>query len=237
MSDAPPPEMAASVAAEAVQFPFHGQQRDAYYARPEGAGPFPGVIVIHEIHGLNDNIREVARRFAGAGYAALAVDLFAGRNRTLCMARIMSTLVAGSLKNASLDELKASLDWLSARSEVDAARVGAIGFCMGGSFAIFWACVDQRLQVIAPFYAVNPRPIEATRRMCPVVGSYPDKDFTTEPGRKLDVALTAASVQHDIKIYPNTKHSFFNDQGVTYDPAASADAWSRIMAYFSERLG
>lgn len=238
MSDASSSETpAAPIAAEAVRFPFGAQRRDAYYARPDGAGPFPGVVVIHEIFGLNDNIREVSRRFARAGYAALAIDLFAGRNRTLCMFRIMSSLVMGSLKNASLSELRAALDWLGARPELDSGRLGAIGFCMGGSFAISWACVDQRLQVIAPFYAMNPRPLTATRRMCPVVGSYPENDFTASRGRQLDATLTSAGVAHDIKIYANAKHSFFNDQGRNYDPAASADAWARIMAYFGERLG
>src|SRR5262249_7038328 len=132
--------------------------------------------------------------------------------------------------------LRAALDWLAARPEVDAARVGAIGFCMGGTFAIAWACVDQRLQVIAPFYGRNPRPIEAARRMCPVVGSYPEKDFTAAAGRQLDSFLTSANMPHDIKVYPNARHSFFNDQGPAYDPAASADAWRRIMDYFGERL-
>lgn len=239
MSDATSSETpgAAGVLADVTRFPLHATAREAYFARPEGAGPFPGVVVIHEIYGLNDNIRDVSRRFAAAGYAALAVDLFAGRNRAVCMFQVMTRLLARPLNNASLDELKAALTWLSERSEVDASRVGAIGFCMGGSFAIAWACVDPRLQVIAPFYGANPRPLEATRRMCPVVASYPDKDFTTGQGRKLDAALTAASVPHDIKIYPNTRHSFFNDQGPAYDPAASADAWERIMGYFGERLG
>jgi carboxymethylenebutenolidase len=228
---------AAPVAAEAVSFPFRDETRAAYYARPEGAGPFPGVIVIHEAYGLNDNIRDVARRFAAAGYVALAVDLFAGRNRAICMARFIGQMLNGAPENSSTAELRASLDWLAARPEVDQARLGAIGFCMGGTFAIAWACLDDRLQVIAPFYARNPRPLEAARRLCPVVGSYPDKDFTTAPGRALDTFLTSASVPHDIKIYPNTRHSFFNDRGPAHDPAASADAWARIMAYFGERLG
>ena len=227
----------AAVVAEDVRFPLRDEERAAHFARPAGAGPFPGVVVIHEIYGLNENIRAVAQRFAEAGYAALAVDLFAGRNRTFCMFRIFSQLIAGSLNNATLDELKAALAWLSERAEVDAERVGAIGFCMGGSFAIAWACVDPRLKVIAPFYAMNPRPLAATRRSCPVVASYPADDFTASAGRKLEQALTTAHVPHDIKLYPNTKHSFFNDQGASYDPAASADAWGRISAFFAERLG
>ncbi len=120
MSDASIPETPeTSVVAEAVRFSFRGQPRDAYLALPEGAGPFPGVVVIHEVYGLNDNIRDVARRFAAAGYAALAVDLFAGRNRAVCMARFLGQMLSGSTNNSSIDELKAGLDWLGA-----AARSG-----------------------------------------------------------------------------------------------------------------
>ena len=228
---------AMAVTTEDVRFPFQSEQRPAYLARPAGAGPFPGLVVIHEAYGLNENIREVAQRFAGAGYATLAIDLFAGRNRTFCMFRIFSHLLRQPLHNATLDELKAALGWLSARPEVDAGRVGAVGFCMGGSFAVAWACVDPRLGVIAPFYAMNPRPLEATRRSCPVVGSYPENDITTNSGRKLEQALTSARIPHDLKIYPGAKHSFFNDHGAAYDPAASADAWQRIIAFFGERIG
>ena len=230
-------EATTSVVAEETRFPLRGESRPAYFARPAGAGPFPGLIVIHEIYGLNENIRAVAQRFARRGYATLAVDLFAGRNKAFCTFRIFSQLIASSLSNATLDELKAALVWLSARDEVNAERVGAVGFCMGGSFAVAWACVDPRLKVIAPFYAMNPRPLEATRRSCPVVGPYPDPDFTTSAGRKLDRALTSAGVPHDIKIYPGAKHSFFNDQSQAYDPAASDDAWNRITAFFGERIG
>lgn len=230
-------EMTAPLVVEETSFPLRGATRPAYFARPAGAGPFPGLVVIHEIYGLNENIREIAQRFAREGYAALAIDLFSGRNRTFCTFRIFSQLMRGSLRNATLDELRAALTWLSARDEVNAERVGAIGFCMGGSFAIAWACGDPRLKVIAPFYAMNPRPLEAVRRSCPVVGSYPDPDFTTSAGRKLDQALTNAQIAHDIKLYHGAKHSFFNDQGQTYDPAASQDAWSRVLAFFGERIG
>lgn len=230
-------EATTPVVAEETRFPLRGESRPAYFARPAGAGPFPGLIVIHEIYGLNENIRAVAQRFARQGYATLAVDLFAGRNRTFCTFRIFSQLMVGSLSNATLDELKAALAWFGARDEVNAERVGAVGFCMGGSFAIAWACVDPRLKVIAPFYAMNPRPLEATRRSCPVVGSYPGADFTASAGHKLERALTTADVPHDIKIYPGAKHSFFNDDGAAHDPAASEDAWSRIVAFFAERIG
>jgi carboxymethylenebutenolidase len=221
---------------ENISFQGATTRLGSYLALPEGEGPFPGVVVIHEIFGLNDNIREVARRFADAGYAALAVDLFAGRNRTLCMFRFMGQIQFNSLQNGSIQDLKQSLTYLAALPQVDGNRIGAIGFCMGGSFAIAWACTDERLRVIAPFYAMNPRPLEAVKRLCPVVGSYPTNDFTTKAGQALETKLDTYNIPHDIKIYPETKHSFFNNQRSSYDASASEDAWQRIQAFFKEYL-
>lgn len=209
----------------------------AFLALPDGAGPFPGVVVIHEAYGLNDNIRDVTRRLADAGYAALAADLFTGRVRAVCMARYMAGLLMGSVNRYGVDDLKAALTYLAKLEQVDAHRLGAIGFCMGGSFAIAWACTDSRLKAIAPFYGVNPRPVEVVKRSCPVVGSYPENDFTARAGRTLDATLTRHGIEHDIKVYPNARHSFFNDQGTTFDKDAADDSWRRVMAFFGARLG
>jgi carboxymethylenebutenolidase len=220
-----------------VTFPTDTYMLSAYLARPEGDGPFPGVIVIHEIFGLSENIMDIARRFANEGYAALAVDLFAGRNRTVCMFRFMSGMLLNSLHHGGIKDLKTTLDYFSTQPFVDPQRVGAIGFCMGGGFAIGWACTDPRLKVIAPFYGSNPRPLEAARRLCPVVGSYPGADFTAAQGRKLDEYLETCNISHDIKIYPGAQHSFFNDQNpARHDPQASADAWVRTLAFFKQTL-
>jgi carboxymethylenebutenolidase len=83
---------------------------------------------------------------------------------------------------------------------------------------------------------MNPRPLEAVARLCPVVGSYPDSDFTTTAGQKLDVELDKYAVPHDIKIYPGANHSFFNDQGSRYNAVAAQDSWQRILAFFQEHL-
>lgn len=222
---------------EDITFTAGGQQRPAFLALPESTAPGPGVVVIHEAYGLNDDIRGVSRRFAEIGYAALAVDLFSGRNRAVCMFRMMSGMVAGSLERFGMVELRAALDHLGNLPEVDPHRLGAIGFCLGGTYSIAWACTDPRLKVIAPFYGLNPRPLEAVARACPVVGSYPGKDFTTGAGRKLDAALEAHGVAHDVKVYEGAKHSFFNAAGPNHDAAAASDAWSRVTTFFAEHLG
>ncbi len=208
-----------------------------YLALPDGEGPHPGVVVIHEAYGLNDHIKDIAGRFAGAGYAALAVDLFTGRNRAVCMSRYMAGMLLGSVNRYGIDDLKSGLTFLAKLDEVDAQRMGAIGFCMGGGFAIAWACTDSRLKAIAPFYASNPRPLDVVSRLCPVVGSYPARDFTARAGRALDGALTRNDIKHDIKIYPDAHHSFFNDTGRSYDREAAEDSWRRVLHFFGEKLG
>lgn len=208
-----------------------------YLALPDAPGPHPGVVVIHEAYGLNENIKDIAGRFADQGYAALAVDLFGGRNRAICMARYMTGMLAGSVNRHGIAELKAALTHLAGLPQVDHERVGAIGFCMGGGFAIAWACTDDRLKAIAPFYGANPRPLDALQRACPVVGSYPEKDFTASAGRALDKELERHNIPHDIKVYPGASHSFFNDRGRAYNKEAAADSWSRVLAFFREHIG
>jgi carboxymethylenebutenolidase len=228
------------MAIQARDVTFHSgkSQLAAYLATPDSEGPFPGMVVIHEIFGLNDNIKDIARRFAAEGYAALAVDLFAGRHRAVCMARFMMANLFGPLEHGGVKDLKAALSFLTEQPEVDGARLGAIGFCLGGGFAIAWACTDPRLKVIAPFYGMNPRPLAAVARSCPVVGSYPDPDFTTGAGRKLDEVLDIYDISHDIKIYPGARHSFFNDQRPqSYNAEAAADAWQRTLAFFKQHIG
>jgi len=208
-----------------------------FLALPDGSGPHPGVVVIHEAYGLNENIKDITRRFADAGYAGLAVDLFADRIRALCMARYMAGLLMGSVNRYGIDDLKSALTFLAKLPEVDAQRMGAIGFCMGGGFAIAWACTDSRLKAIAPFYATNPRPLGVAKRLCPVVGSYPENDFTARAGRTLDRTLAESNIKHDIKIYPDTGHSFFNESGRAFNQDAADDAWRRVVTFFGEQLG
>ncbi|MGH7765390.1 MAG: dienelactone hydrolase family protein [Candidatus Dormibacteraceae bacterium] len=208
-----------------------------FLALPDGNGPHPGVVVIHEAYGLNENIKAITRRFAEEGYAAFAVDLFTGRNRAVCMTRYMTGMLLGSVNRYGIFDLKTALTMLAKMPEVDAKRLGAIGFCMGGGFAIAWACTDSRLKAIAPFYGVNPRPIELASRLCPVVGSYPEKDFTARAGRSLEHELQKNGIAHDIKIYPDAHHSFFNEAGRAYDKEAADDSWRRVMTFFGDHLG
>src|SRR5262245_3186086 len=130
--------------AQPVTFPGASMPRlNGYLARPEpglsggegGDGPFPAVVVIHEAFGLNDDIREIVRRFAAEGYVALAVDLFGDRNKVVCMFRFMRGMLFDSLEHSGIRDLKAALTYLAAQPGVDSARLGAVGYCMGGSLS------------------------------------------------------------------------------------------------------
>lgn len=193
------------------------------------------MLVIHEIFGLNDDIKAVAERMARSGYVALAVDLFAHQNRAVCMARMFSGVFLNSLEHQGVRGTRAALGVLAGLPGVDPQRLGAIGFCLGGSLALALACTDGRVKAVAPYYGFNPRPLEALRRACPVVGSYPGKDPTTGQGLKLERELAAANIPHDIQVYPEARHSFAN-AGATFDAVASLDAWNRVMAFFDEHV-
>jgi carboxymethylenebutenolidase len=212
-------------------------QLQAFWAAPDSGGPFPGVLVIHEISGLNDNIRTITRRLAGEGYVALAVDLFSGRNRAVCLARVFYGILIRPLANGTVAEVQSGLNRLRRHPKVDPERTGVIGFCMGGSYALQLACVDDEMRAASVFYAQNPRPLSALAEACPIAGSYPGEDFTARAGAELEARLEAYEVEYDIKTYPGARHSFFNSQGGAYDAAAADDAWRRTMAFFEVHMG
>ncbi|MBB5234583.1 dienelactone hydrolase family protein [Deinococcus budaensis] len=222
--------------AETITFASEDRLLAGYVARPEVTGrQAPGVLVIHEIFGLTDAMRGVADRLARAGYVALAVDLFAGQSRAVCMSRMLAGTFLHPLEHQGVRDTRRALEALSGLDGVDPSRLGAVGFCLGGSLAVAMACTDDRVRAIAPYYGFNPKPLEAVRRSCPVVGSYPEKDPTARHGLALEAELTAAGIPNDIQVYPGTRHSFATP-GPTFDPLASVDAWNRVMAFFDDHV-
>lgn len=209
----------------------------AYLAYPAEGTALPGVIIIHEIFGLNDNIRGVARRFAETGYVGLAVDLYSKTNpRPFCVFSTVMGTVTNTLKTSHMQGLDEVLKYLQGLPQVDRSRIGAIGFCMGGGYALAFAVHNEELKAASIFYGTNPKPLNAVARACPIVGSYPEKDFTTKQAQKLDEALTSYQRPHNIKYYPGAQHSFFNDQSSHYNKEAAEDSWKRTMDFFDEYL-
>jgi carboxymethylenebutenolidase len=208
----------------------------SFFIKPEGSGPFPGLLVIHEIMGLNDNIRDIACRFAEQGYAALAVDLFSNRNRVVCMLQVFHGMLIRPVHNPMLADLSSSIHFLQNQPGVDSNRIGAVGFCMGGGYALQMAVTEKGMKAASAFYGAVPKPLEAFAQSCPIVGSYPEKDFSAAGARELDAVLDQQNIPHDIKFYENTQHSFFNRQRTPFEVEASKDAWQRMLSFFSEHL-
>jgi carboxymethylenebutenolidase len=208
-----------------------------YHARPKDGFRLPAVVIVHELFGINDNIRDITRRFAEVGYAALAVDLMAHGNRKVCIMRLFAALALRPYDNRGLDEIRLGLRWLQAHPDVDNSKGAVIGFCMGGGYALAAACVEQRFLASSAFYGFTPRPVRRFKDACPIVGSYPEQDnFTVGQSRTLARTLEKYGIAHDLEIYPGAQHSFFNNDLDAYDPAASADAWRRTLAFFAEHL-
>jgi carboxymethylenebutenolidase len=218
-----------------------------YLAVPSGAGPWPGVVVIIDALGLSDDIRAQADRLAAAGYLSFAPDLYSGRG----IRCVLGTLAASrSGKGAAYDDIEAARQLLTDRDDCT-GRIGIIGFCMGGGFAVLSA---PRFDFAAASVNYGEVPKDAAERLrgaCPIVGSYGRRDWTMR-GRadRLEKALTALQVPHDVKEYRSAGHSFMNkvDAGPIpdavvrftafgYDHDASEDAWSRILPFFAEHLG
>ena len=186
--------------------------------------------------GLTDHIKDITSRLAGEGYAALALDLLSAGNTAICIWKYLQAVRSGKTDHFAVHYLQSGLDYLAAQPFVDKDRLGAIGFCMGGNFALSLACLDKRIKTIAPFYGLTPSQVEVTS-LCPVVGSYPTLDATTKSARKLAAKLDETSIAHDIKFYPGAVHSFMNDRlPLFYNAEAAGDSWQRTLSFFAEHL-
>jgi carboxymethylenebutenolidase len=212
-----------------------GHAFDGYLARPAKT-PAPGVLILHEAYGLNQNMRDIADRFAQEGYVALAADLFSDGNRMVCMFRAFYGLLVSPLNNSTARHVRAAFEFLQHQDGVDPKRAGAIGFCMGGSYALQLACLDGSVRAISVVSGQNPKPEDALKRACPVVGSYARGDFAEASGKRLNVLLDEFNIPHDIKIYTGAKHSMMNDDKEGYDPMVAAEVWQRTLGFFGEHI-
>jgi carboxymethylenebutenolidase len=210
------------------------------------------MVVLHEAFGLNQDIRRLTSRFASEGYVALAPDLYShDRNRALCMVRLMRDLSIRPQGGAFAD-IEATRRALVERADVDGERVGVVGFCMGGGFALAYGA-RGKVGAVGVNYGMVPRDRTELEGVCPVVASFGglDRPLRSAPGR-LDAHLRALGVPHDIKVYEGVGHSFLSIDNIPewmariplpdpmragYDAAAADDAWKRMIAFFAAQLG
>jgi carboxymethylenebutenolidase len=219
-------------------------------APAEPANGRAGVILLHEAFGLNDDLRRIAARFADNGYVALAPDFVGGgAPKAICIARFFRGI--GQIGTGQpYRDLASARAWLVGRPDVDEGRIGIVGFCVGGGFAILHATEAHDVQVIAPFYAHLPHDLDALRGLCPVVASYGGRDRSLRgAGDRLAAALGRFDIPHDVRTYDEAGHSFMNQRlGVSgwigrvspmhaeYVESAAEDAWRRMLDFFALHL-
>jgi carboxymethylenebutenolidase len=221
-----------------VTFQSGDETVSACLALPEGAGAHPAVIVIHEWWGLNDWVREQARKFAEQGYVALAPDLY--RGQTTGDPAVAHELSRGLPQDRALRDLKAALDFLAARSDVNKAKIGSVGWCMGGGFSLQLAVTEPRLAACVVNYGAMPTDGGDIQKIqAPVLGSFgaEDRGIKVDSVNAFEKAMKAAGKSIDVKIYEGAGHAFQNPNNkLGYRLNAAEDAWNRTLEFLNRTL-
>lgn len=217
-------------------------------AVPEGSGPWPAVVMVHEVFGIDDAMRAQIIRLASAGYVVLMPDLFSRGGARKCLTATFKALSSG--QGQAFDDVESAKQLLLARPDTT-SKVGVIGFCMGGGFALLLA--SRGYDASSVNYGMLPKDLDAVLAgACPIIASFGARDGQLKgAAQKLDAALAKANVAHDVKEYAEAGHAFMNPHqaggpifgtllrvtGAKPNPEAAADAWQRIEKFFAEHLG
>jgi carboxymethylenebutenolidase len=232
------PEGAAGLTTATVRLAAGGTEISGYLARPESGAAGPAVLVCHENRGLTPHIQDVARRFAKAGYAALALDLLSREGGT---AGLDSDAVSGALTSAGtarhVGDFAAGFEYLQSQDFVDSGRIAMNGYCFGGG--ITWQAATELpgLKATAAFYGPAPDLSKVPAIKAAALGVYAELDqrITGDlPG--LRDALAATTVTHELTVYPGVNHAFHNDTGDRYDQTQATAAWDGMLSWFEEHV-
>lgn len=220
---------------------------------PAGTGPWPAVVVVHEVFGVDDEMRRQVAHLASLGYLVLMPDLYTSGGMRRCVGATFRALRNGS--GRAFADIEAARQFLLTREDCTGA-VGVIGFCMGGGFALVSAAGGYEggasgFAAASVNYGMLPKDLDSLEHACPVVASYGAKDSSLRgAAAKLESTFTKFEVPHDVKEYPEASHAFLNEtatgplwarpllriMGFGPNPQAASDAWQRITAFFDEHL-
>lgn len=210
-----------------------------YLAKPAGAGPWPGVIVIQEWWGLDAQTRSIADRFAEQGYLAFSPDLYHGELAALGDGKTATTLVQKYAPGAPAD-LEKLYDALKSHPDCT-GKIGSVGFCFGGRMSLALG-LRRPLDAVCTFYGGQMQLLFEQMRTnfhAPVLGLFGDADVSIPVGtvQEFDQLLGEIGVEHEVIMYPNSGHAFFRDSDLSvYKPEAAKDAWERVTKFFAKHL-
>ena len=211
-----------------------------YLAVPEGEGPFPALVIIHEWNGLSDRVRQVADDFAAEGYVTLAVDLFNGRLGTTTEENMALITEANENMPRVIANLDAATAFLRARPDVT-GKVGAMGWCFGGGIALSFGLDGVNHEATAIFYGrLLDDPDELAHISHEVYGTFArlDRGPAPEQVEAFEAALKAAGIENDLHIYDEVGHGFWLrvDEDLETRSAPGLDAWTRLKSYLDRTL-
>jgi carboxymethylenebutenolidase len=230
---------ASARAQQAVTFPSGDSTAQGVLYLPHGAGPHPALVVIHEWWGLNDWIKQEAAGYAAKGYVTLAVDLYRGKVAT--DPEMAHELSRGLPQDQGVRDLTAAVALLQHRKDVRPDRIGAVGWCMGGGYALQLAIASPALRAVAVNYGALPTdPAFLAKIQAAVLGNFGGQDRGIPPDavHAFAAAMQALGKPVDAKIYPQAGHAFENPNNQAgYRAADAADALARIDRFLAEKLG
>ncbi len=205
---------------------------------PEGKGPFPGIVVIHEWWGLNDWVKDQASKLADQGYVTLAIDLYRGKVATT--PEVAHELMRGVPNDRANRDLHAAVEFLKAQPSVKKDRIGAIGWCMGGGYSLDVALQEPDLAADVINYGHLATENSSLRKInAPILGLFGGKDQGIPPAdvNAFEKQMKALGKKVEVHIYPDTGHGFQNPVNKDgYNQADAADAWKRISDFFAANL-
>lgn len=223
-----------------VTFEVAGAQKSGFLAVPSGPGPWPGVVVIQEWWGLDEHIKDIARRFAGEGFVALAPDLYDGR---VAQEPNDAQKLAMSIRqnwDKALAVIQGAINFVVEHDLVGSKTAGVVGFCMGGGLTWHAAAKLELIGAAAPFYGGGSELSlkEVAKIKAPVLAIFGELDQGVSPevAHKRDEMMNQAQILHETVIYPGAQHAFFNDTRAAYNAEAAADAWQRTLKLFRANL-
>ena len=209
----------------------------AYVAKPEGEGPFPTVIMIHEFYGLRESIVGKADFLAKEGYLVIAPDTFRGSTTSWIPRAIYQVI------NTKPEDVNTDLDsvyaWLENQSDVDAGRIAILGFCYGGRTSLVYSLHNSKLAATVIFYGSPETDPEVLKSLPgPVLGIFggADQSISVEEVDQFDKALTTANIQHEITVYDGQPHAFVENVEGIQAGGAQGEAWAQMLAFLEKNL-
>lgn len=225
------------ITASDVTFPGQGATLMGYMAQPKTGGPFPALMVCHENRGLVEHVRDVTRRLAKAGYAALALDLLSrdGGTAGVDPNQVPGKLTANPAQNVA--DFQAAFRYLQTLTSVQKGNIGMIGFCFGGGMTWLVVTAIPELKAAVPYYGPNPPLTDVPKIRAAVLGIYGGEDQRIDAGiPAIEEAMKQNGKTFEKIVYPGAGHAFNNDAGQSWNEQASYDAWDNALAWFKKYL-